>query len=273
MSSFSVVGFGRVGSALARSLRDAGWEFRGAFVRSGTPEISAELERLGSTALTHGQPISGDVIFLTVSDAFIGLFAQEHIDQFESGATLVHCAGSLGLDVFDVARTLRDDLSFGAFHPLQTVPVGAPLEVFTGAYAGIESDSASTGTVLNEVAEVLGMTPVRVSPESRASYHIAAPIASNHVTALLAQIETLSAEIGIPFAAFEPLVNAAVHNTFERGAQAALTGPVSRGDVETVKRHLAALEGQSLDAYRTLARAALALVPNPADELRTILGA
>lgn len=273
MSSVSVVGFGRVGSALARSLRNVGWSFQCAVVRSNSATSLGEIERLGGTAISGRQPIASDVIFVTVGDAAISQVVEERLDQFQAGATVVHCAGSLGLEVFGEARTRRNDLSFGVFHPLQTVPIGAPIDVFVGAYAGIESDSEQTNSQLVELAAALEMNAVEVTAETRARYHAAATIASNHVTALLSQVETLSSDIGIPFRAFQPLVRAAVQNTFDRGAHLALTGPVSRGDVETVQRHLAALDEQSRSAYSALALAALALVPNPSEEIRTILGA
>jgi predicted short-subunit dehydrogenase-like oxidoreductase (DUF2520 family) len=84
-------------------------------------------------------------------------------------------------------------------------------------------------------------------------YHAAACIASNHLVALLDQVSRVAP---IPLEAFLPLVGATVENVATMGPAAALTGPVARGDVETVRRHLDALSGADRDAYRDLARLA-----------------
>ncbi|MGB2757600.1 MAG: DUF2520 domain-containing protein [Acidimicrobiia bacterium] len=256
MNSFAVVGFGRLGSALGRSLAHAGWKFAGASTRGDT---TANIE--------------SDVVFLTVPDDRIARVAVERAAQFRTGAAIVHCAGSLGIEVFDDLRASRADLAIGAFHPLQTVPLGAPVGVFQGAHAGIDADSHSTRTLLVAIAHALGMSTVDVSSTARAAYHAAAVVASNHVTALLGEVERLAAAASVPVSAFEPLANAAVHNTFSVGAAAALTGPVQRGDVKTVALHLSVLRGRDRELYLVLARAALELAVNPSEDMRRILGA
>jgi predicted short-subunit dehydrogenase-like oxidoreductase (DUF2520 family) len=84
-------------------------------------------------------------------------------------------------------------------------------------------------------------------------------VASNHLVALLGQVERLAATCGVPFEAFVPLIRASVDNALELGPEAALTGPVARGDLATVAAHLAALDPTDRDAYRSLAREAARL--------------
>ena len=79
-------------------------------------------------------------------------------------------------------------------------------------------------------------------------------VASNHLVALLGQVERLTVACGVPFEAFAPLVASSVADAFALGPARALTGPVSRGDLATVEKHLATLDPGERDAYRTLAR-------------------
>jgi predicted short-subunit dehydrogenase-like oxidoreductase (DUF2520 family) len=84
-------------------------------------------------------------------------------------------------------------------------------------------------------------------------------VASNHLVALLGQVERLAADCGVPFEAFAPLVLASVQNAFSIGPANALTGPVARGDLATVEQHLRDLDPAERDAYRALAREAARL--------------
>jgi predicted short-subunit dehydrogenase-like oxidoreductase (DUF2520 family) len=79
-------------------------------------------------------------------------------------------------------------------------------------------------------------------------------VASNHLVALLGQVERLASACGVPFDAFAPLVQSSIVNAFGIGPALALTGPVSRGDLVTVEQHLATLDPGERDTYRTLAR-------------------
>jgi predicted short-subunit dehydrogenase-like oxidoreductase (DUF2520 family) len=106
----------------------------------------------------------------------------------------------------------------------------------------------------------LGGTALEVGDADRASYHAAACIASNHLVALLGQVERVAATAGVPLTAYLDLVRATVDNVEQLGPVAALTGPVSRGDDATVARHLAALAPAERPAYEALADQARVLV-------------
>jgi predicted short-subunit dehydrogenase-like oxidoreductase (DUF2520 family) len=103
------------------------------------------------------------------------------------------------------------------------------------------------------------MRPFRVAPGHRAAYHAAATIASNHLVALVGQAARVAGAAGIPSDALWPLLRSTLANVEALGPEAALTGPVARGDVDTVVRHLEALDPDERTAYAALARAALAL--------------
>jgi predicted short-subunit dehydrogenase-like oxidoreductase (DUF2520 family) len=100
------------------------------------------------------------------------------------------------------------------------------------------------------------MRPFRVDAVDRVRYHAAACVASNHLVALLGQVERLAAHADVPFEAFLPLVRGTVENVDELGPAAALTGPVARGDDETVTRHVDAIPDDERDGYEALVREA-----------------
>jgi predicted short-subunit dehydrogenase-like oxidoreductase (DUF2520 family) len=164
-----------------------------------------------------------DLVLLCVPDAEIAA-AAAHIAP---GRLVGHCSG---------ATTLAPLAGHEAFslHPLMTVPdQGAD---FAGATAAIGGSSPAALEAARDLAARLGMRPVEVADADRAAYHAAASVASNYLVALEGAAERLAASAGIDRAALAPLVRASVESWADRGAERALTGPIARGDEETVGR-------------------------------------
>src|SRR5262249_38741287 len=111
----------------------------------------------------------------------------------------------------------------------------------------------------------------RIASSQRATYHAAATIASNHLVALLGQAVRVAEAAGVPPQALLPLVRASVDNVDALGANDALTGPIARGDADTIARHLAALAAGERAAYRALAAEALRLTGREDAAVRAIL--
>jgi predicted short-subunit dehydrogenase-like oxidoreductase (DUF2520 family) len=186
----------------------------------------------------------------------------------EPGALVVHLAGSRGLDVFAPLLERRTGLRVGALHPLQSFPSAtAGLERLQGAWAAVAGDRA-----VADIARSLGLRPFELADSDRGRYHAAAVIASNHLVALLGQVERLATTFSVPFEAFAPLVRASVQNAFALGPADALTGPVARGDLATVEQHLRDLDPGERDAYRALAREAARLTGRRDTGLDRLLG-
>jgi predicted short-subunit dehydrogenase-like oxidoreductase (DUF2520 family) len=184
------------------------------------------------------------------------------------GALVLHCSGSTGLEALAPIATTRPDVRLGVLHPLQTLPSGELGEArLVGAWAAVTGPPEVAA-----LAVQLGMRPFTVLDEHRDRYHAAACIASNHLVALLGQVERVAATAGVPLAVFEPLVRATIDNVFALGPEAALTGPISRGDVLTVARHLAAVAVDEQHAYRALAAAASKLASLDDDAMQEFLG-
>jgi predicted short-subunit dehydrogenase-like oxidoreductase (DUF2520 family) len=110
------------------------------------------------------------------------------------------------------------------------------------------------------MVEDLSGRPVWVADEQRALHHASATIASNHLVALLGQVQRVAALAGVPLDAYMGLARSAVDNVAATGPAAALTGPVARGDWATVAVHRSALPTVELDAYDALMAAAARLV-------------
>src|SRR5262249_9058411 len=139
----------------------------------------------------------------------------------EPGALVIHLAGSRGLDVFKPLLERRTGVRVGALHPLQTFPSATVgLERLEGAWAAIAGDPE-----VADIAAILGLRPVEIADADRVGYHTAAVVASNHLVALLGQVERLATRAGVPFEAFAPLVLGSVQNAFAIGPAQALTGP------------------------------------------------
>jgi predicted short-subunit dehydrogenase-like oxidoreductase (DUF2520 family) len=210
-----VVGAGRMGSALAAALRAAGLEVTGPLRRG---------ERC---------PQGTDCVLLCVPDAEIGKAAQ----AVPSGPLVGHVSG---------ATTLIPLAPHEAFslHPLMTVPA-----TFTGAGAAIAGSTDRALETARTLAEALGMQPFEIADDDRAAYHAAASMASNYLVALEDAAERLLATTGASRELLVPLIRATVENWARDGA-GALTGPIARGDEETVARQRAAVEERTPELLR-----------------------
>ncbi|PWJ23986.1 putative short-subunit dehydrogenase-like oxidoreductase (DUF2520 family) [Branchiibius hedensis] len=257
-----VVGAGRAGSVIGAALRAAGHEI------VATSAVS-EASRQRAEELLPGVPIASvqevvsdaDVVILGVPDDAIeplanGLAAE---NLWGPGKLVIHLSGFHGVDALAAVTTVGGDAI--ALHPVMTFSgTPADLDRLPGTPFAITA-SAGVGVVAEALVLDLGGLPVAIAEGDRAAYHAALAHAANHLVTVIAQSEQVLREIGVedPGRFIAPLVEAATANALERGDRA-LTGPVSRGDVGTVRAHLDALAQHSPDiepAYRALAEATL----------------
>jgi predicted short-subunit dehydrogenase-like oxidoreductase (DUF2520 family) len=218
-----IIGPGRAGRSFAGALSAAGAQV---------------LPLLGSSDDVSDAARGVDVLLLAVPDRAVASVAAA-VDPV-AGTAVLHCSGSLGLDA------LAPHQRRGSLHPLATLPdptIGAA-RLRGGTYFAVAGDPAAT-----DLALLLGGNPIVVPDGARAEYHAAACIASNHLVALLGQVERIAAASGLPLEAFLPLALGALDDVAMVGPSAALTGPASRGDEETLDRHRAALDPSEQDAY------------------------
>jgi predicted short-subunit dehydrogenase-like oxidoreductase (DUF2520 family) len=206
--AIAIVGAGRIGRSVAAALRAAGADVRGPLGRGATGD-------------------GAEIVLLAVPDAEIGAAAT----LIAPGALVGHFSGATTLEPLAPHEAL-------SIHPLTTVSGDTSFAGVPAAVAGSTPQALAAATAL---AETLGMAPFEVADADRAAYHAAASIASNFLVTLEAFAEDLAATAGVPRHALEPLVRATVTNWQAAGA-AALTGPIARGDDETVARQRAAVQ-------------------------------
>jgi predicted short-subunit dehydrogenase-like oxidoreductase (DUF2520 family) len=179
----------------------------------------------------------GDVRLLCVPDRVIGEVAR----SIEVGPWVAHVSGGTPLGALD-PHTARFSV-----HPLQTLTLARGPEQLDGAWGAITAEDDDARAHALWLAETLGVRPFTLADEHRAAYHAGASIASNFLVTLYRAAAALVTEAGAPAEALVPLMTRTIENDFE------LTGPISRGDWETVERHRAALHGSGFEnAYEAL---------------------
>lgn len=204
MPSTTIIGQGRMGTALAAALRSAGADVRG--------------------PLGRDESASGaEVVLLCVPDREIAAAAA----AVPAGPIVGHLSASAPLDL------LLPHERFSLHPLLSVVGAGAP---FAGAFCAIDGSSDAALDAARRIATTLGMRVKVVPREQRALYHAAASVASNFLITLEGAAERLAAAVGLEREALVPLVRASVDNWARQGARAALTGPIARGDVATAAR-------------------------------------
>ena len=246
LGRIGVVGPGRLGASLARALVEAGHDVAAvAGRRRGAAERLARRLGPGVAAVSPSEAVVRcDLVFLTVPDAAIGPLAAQL--RWRAGQAAVHCSGALGLDA--LAPAVEAGAAAGCLHPLQSFASsdGEP-ERFRGIVCGVEG-AAPLGERLERIVAGLGAASVRLEGVDRARYHAAAVFASNYAVATAAAAVRAWAAAGLPPErardALAPLLLGAAGNVAARELPQALTGPVARGDVETIERQLAALAGE-----------------------------
>ena len=263
MKSVSIIGPGNWGSSLARALVLAGVPLheviaRGSRRRRGLPLIS-----LGRAQL------QADVLWLCVPDAAIAQVTRRLVQLAAArgvslkGKIVVHSSGALSSEVLEPAALAG--ASVVSVHPLMSFPTRTPVPL-QGVPFGVEADAASR-RILNAIIRRIGGRPFPVKAESKVLYHAFGVLASPLLVSYLAAVQQLAVLAGFtPRQArrlLEPIARATLDNVFRRRAGKSFSGPLARGDAETIRLHLQALEPHPMVAgvYRLLALHALDALP------------
>ena len=257
MVNIGFIGAGTVGTALAVRLSERGYPILAVASRSrGSAEKFAG-RISGCRVAESNQEVAAltDLIFITTSDDAIASVV--NAVKWRQGQSVVHCNGSASTDILEGAR--RAGAQVGGFHPLQT---------FAGLYEALENLPGSTLAIeaeeplysaLTQMARDLGGRSIRLKADEKVLYHIAAVITSNYMVALMKMATDLWQTFGVPIEeatqALLPLLRGTVNNIAKVGLPHCLTGPIARGDIGTLRGHLAALRERApgvLEAYRQL---------------------
>ena len=263
----AIVGAGNLGTALALALRDAGYTIDALITRSrsGTLKRAQRLaKRVGARASNDLSDVRAELIWLCVPDAEIGRTAESLAGQLEwQGRIAFHSSGALTSD--ELAALRSRGAAVASVHPLMTF-VQSSQPSLTGVPFAVEGDARAVGLARRLVKD-LGGRAYSIRKADKAAYHAWGTFASPLFTALLATTEQVAVLAGVNRKAARqrmiPILRQTLANYASFGAAGGFSGPLVRGDEDTVKRHLHVLRGAHVarGVYISLAKAALAYLP------------
>lgn len=255
-----IIGLGKVGTAMGYLLKKAGYP------------IVAIADRL-SDALVQAHPFTGgricqtiaeaageaDTILIATTDDVIATACREIVDAgaVRPGQKVIHFSGAGSLELLSAAKEAGAGIA--SIHPIQSfADVEGAIQNIPGSTFGITADTEIRAWAVDLVLALEGV-PFFVPDNDKPLYHAAACIASNYLTTLLYMVEEIYLSLGLnreeAIRAFWPLVRGTLKNIEERGSVQALTGPIARGDIGTVEKHILAFQDklpEFLHAYQTL---------------------
>ncbi len=262
--NIAIVGCGRVGTALAVWLHRAGYPVAGLASRRlvsaetaagfiGNPPCSQQPEKITAGA---------DVVFLTTPDGSIESVCRQIAEAggFRPGSVVLHCSGAQPSTILAAAR--EKEAWIGSMHPLQSFAAPSlDRNPFAGIIVSVEGDDPALAAAERMAAD-LKARGQRIRTEAKTLYHAAAVVASNYLVTLLDLAFTLLRGAGVApedaHGVLRPLIDGTLANVARIGPPAALTGPVARGDAQTVADHIEAIGAmapQALALYRALGAA------------------
>jgi len=275
MLDVGFIGAGTVGTALAIRLSARGYPVVAAASRTYASAVKLARSIPGCQALTSLQGVAdvADLVFITTPDDAIGQVVGRM--RWRQGQSVVHCSGADSTEVLEPARVLGARV--GAFHPLQTfASVQQAIDNLTGSTFAVEAEEPLRST-LKGMAEALEGHWIELRANDKVLYHASAVIACNYLVTLVKLATDLWQNFGVPreeaVKSLMPLLQGTLNNLETIGIPNALTGPIARGDVGTVRKHLDALDQTApsvVTAYRELGlqTVAVALAKGKIDEAR-----
>jgi predicted short-subunit dehydrogenase-like oxidoreductase (DUF2520 family) len=281
MNRFSIVGAGRVGTALGRALAKKGWDLVAVADRS--PAAARESRKIisrGRATTDIGRASHGiQTLFICVPDDAIQAVARRlaRAGDSWSGRHVFHTSGLVAAAALEPVR--RKGAHVASLHPAQAFPGKKGGDrLFRGIYWALEGDKEAVAEG-RKIAKILGGRSFVLEEKDKPLYHTACTLASAAFVPLEAAAAALLEEAGIGGKSAAkillPLVQGTLQNVKKFGLRNALTGPFVRGDAGTVRRHLEVLESRplQLEVYRALGKQTLGLLAGeklPAGRIRAL---
>ena len=262
-SSIAIIGVGHLGTALALQLHNAGFLLHELVTRDDVRSLKRAQKlarRVGAKAkMISAAALTARVIWICVNDDAIRPLAEQLAKRGNwQGKIVVHSSGALSSDEL---KTLKQrGAHVGSAHPMMTF-VGNAQVSFKGISFALEGDAKAV-TLGRSVAVALGMQPFTIPKSSKVLYHATGSFSSPMVIALMTFAERVAAAAKVPRKlvpkVIRPILQKTLENYLANGAAAAFSGPINRGDIATVRKHLAELKRVpgAREVYILLARAA-----------------
>jgi predicted short-subunit dehydrogenase-like oxidoreductase (DUF2520 family) len=266
--TIAVVGPGRLGSALAMELARSGYEVREIIYR-GRQASQAAAQALARSVEAHAATIQkacldSELVWFSVPDGEIARAAREMAAAADwTGKVALHSSGALTSDELEALR--RRGAAVASVHPMMTF-VRGPAHRLKGVLFGVEGDRKAVQTA-QRIVRNLGGEMFLIPKAGKAAYHAWGTFASPLLLSLLVIAEEVAHAAGVPRESARngilPIARQTLLNYASLGSAQAFSGPIVRGDVAIVRRHLKALGGisEAKSVYIALARAALRYLP------------
>jgi len=244
MLKLGFIGAGTVGTALSVRLSSKDYWVAAVSCRNQTSARNLAQVINDCRAFNNNQSVAdaAELIFITTPDDVIASVASQI--QWHAGQSVVHCSGADSTDILEPAKKLGAQV--GAFHPLQTfASVKQAIENMPGSTFALEAEEPLLNT-LKDMATALDGHWVELKASDKVAYHAAAVIACNYMVTLVKLATDLWQSFDVPphqaTQALLPLLRGTINNIDTIGIPQCLTGPIARGDIGTIKKHLSALQ-------------------------------
>ncbi len=257
MLKLGFIGAGTVGTALSVRLSGRGYPIVAVSSRSQTSAENLARAVNGCRVLADNQGVADNaqLVFVTTPDDVIASVVSQI--RWHPGQSVVHCSGAASTDILQPAKELGAQV--GAFHPLQTfASAKQAIENIPGSTFALEAEEPLLNT-LKDMATALDGHWVELKTSDKVIYHASAVIACNYMVTLVKLATDLWQTFNIPprqaTQALLPLLRGTLNNIDTLGIPQCLTGPIARGDIGTIKKHLDALNQIApnlLSTYREL---------------------
>lgn len=283
MVKLGFIGAGVVGTALAVRLQEKGYPVVAVASRRKASAEKLANAVIGCKAYDEKQEVvdAADIVFVTTPDDEV----QEVVNElsWSTGKSVIHCSGVDSLDVLEKAKA--DGAQVGGFHPLQTfASVTHAINNLPGSTFAVEAKGPLSDT-LKQMAQSLEGEFVVLGLGDKALYHAAAVVACNYTVTLMKMATDMWKTFGVSSEdatkALLPLLRGTINNIENVGLPDCLTGPIARGDIGTVLKHLDAMEEKApeiVDTYREMGLQTIPIALNKgkidlarAEELRLLL--
>jgi predicted short-subunit dehydrogenase-like oxidoreductase (DUF2520 family) len=266
--SIAIVGAGRLGRALATRLGSADYSIREVISRNHRRSLTDAQQlarKLGAQAwTTAAAPVQADLVWFFVPDSEVSKAAIQLSSKDWEGRVAFHSSGVLPSDALEVLR--EKGAAVAAVHPLMTF-VGGSVPELRGVTFAVEGDARAV-RMARKIIHDLGGNAVRLRKQDKVAYHAFSTVVCPLLVSLLASSEAVASLAGISSAEARrrmlPIIRQTLANYAKLGPSGSFSGPIVRGDVETISQHLSALAKVPVaqQVYVALAKAALQYLPS-----------
>ena len=257
------IGAGTTGTALAVRLAQKGCPVVAVSSRtlSSAQKLARRVPNCRVCYTAQKLADAAELVFITTPDDVIAQVCSEV--QWHKGQSVLHCSGAHSVDILEPAK--KFGAAVGSFHPLQTfADVDQAIENLPGSTFALEAEGPLL-SMLKELTSLLNGNWVELKPGDKVLYHAAAVFACNYLVTLVKLALDLWQDFGVSSKeatrALLPLLEGTINNIDNIGLPNCLTGPVARGDLGTIERHLSALEARSPSLLTTYKELGLQTIP------------